>query len=421
MLVREIGYGDGNLAGRCGRRVPARRAGGGVSELREDTAARDCAPAAARELPRPAEAPERPGGAEDVGHTRRDSDAEAFRHLGERAQGMTREEYADYMRALPAEEPGEPPEPSAAADLSFQRLGERAQGMTREEYADYMRQGPAAGGFDRVGAGWPRPGEGTIRDERGEVRVPAAGDAWGDPGRPADGDGADSAVQDAGSAAGGQTAQGDTGTKYQAGDTEPASPEQQRIQALEADNADLREQIAEASQKIANADRRIGELEAKNTEAGQRSADLEAKLAKLAVSNADHEAKSAGLAARMGRFEQLLAGPGKNPDAASLPERGDQPPASPDQQELQDAAIDEHRTSDTGITTMQAENQGWRRVPSAENLSRIGTFGTAVASLGEFAAHASPEGGVAATLAAIGVAAVFKGRAEKRAERKRKA
>jgi hypothetical protein len=40
-----------------------------------------------------------------------------------------------------------------------------------------MRQGPAAGGFDRDGAGWSRPGERTIRDEpvRAGVLAPAAG------------------------------------------------------------------------------------------------------------------------------------------------------------------------------------------------------------------------------------------------------
>jgi hypothetical protein len=166
-----------------------------VSELRDDTAARDCAPAAARELPRPAEAVERPGAAEvpersggeadrgGAGSAWRAEAGEDWRDLGERAQGMTREEYADYMRALPEQEPGEPAEPPAAADLSWLRLGERAQGMTREEYADYMRQGPAAGGDDPVSAESSQPGDETIQDEQSDIRSPAVGDAPGDSGQ----------------------------------------------------------------------------------------------------------------------------------------------------------------------------------------------------------------------------------------------
>jgi hypothetical protein len=146
----------------CGSAVPprsaARRAGGGVSELRDD---HGTAPDSVRELPRPAEAaeaPERPGGeavagAEDAGYARRGGGADrggqdssrraeagGDQRLGERAQGMTREEYADYMRALPAQDlRGQYPDPGTSARdgdaEAFQRLGERAQGMTREEYA----------------------------------------------------------------------------------------------------------------------------------------------------------------------------------------------------------------------------------------------------------------------------------------------
>jgi hypothetical protein len=132
-------------------------------------------------------------------------------------------------------------------------LGERTQGMTREEYAEYMRQLTAAEGDDPVGRGLPQPGDGTILDEKAQADVlaPAVGDPLGgsrdtdpdtenyshwdqaeapehdDAGNEPDDQvsdaGADEPVtfQNLGSAVGDQTADGDTGD--QADNAESAS------------------------------------------------------------------------------------------------------------------------------------------------------------------------------------------------------
>jgi hypothetical protein len=366
MLVREIGYGDGNLAGRCGRRVPVRSlalscgyAAGVVSELREDT------------------------GAQDSGSAWRAEAGGDWRDLGERAQGMTREEYADYMRALPAEEPGEPPEPPAAADLSFQRLGERAQGMTREEYADYMRQGPAAGGYDRVGAGWPRPGEGTIRDERARAGVlaPATGDAAGG----SRGDVPGAAGPDArgenrgpGVPAGERaevSSQPDRGDPPGPGGGVDVSPEAARIAELEAllaqkdgeiarkdaeiarKDADLSEAYGRLDQVQGQLDRTEGELGQTRDSLGQANREI-AEL-KAGGREAPSLAGDAGSRPGAGLLDRARAG---DEQAITEPDQVGQESAGPDADGQQDstASGDAQRPADTGqaaADTNQPEQQ----------------------------------------------------------------
>jgi hypothetical protein len=83
----------------------------------------------------------------------------------EQAQGMTRAEYADFMRRESAAGADEtesdggpdkrgPDQPGDTGDEPHRGdPAEQAQGMTRGEYADYMRQGPAAE------EEWPSPEE----------------------------------------------------------------------------------------------------------------------------------------------------------------------------------------------------------------------------------------------------------------------
>jgi hypothetical protein len=177
------------------------------------------------------------------------------------------------------------------------------------------------------------------------------------------------------------------------------SPEQQRVNALEADNADAKQQIAEANQKIA-------ELEAKNDEQATQLNEQGAQLNEQA--------------ARLDRIEQLLAGSEKNPDDANVQERGDKSVTSADQQRSQDGSISERENSDERKGTKEAERSRWRRVTSSESLGLVNTFGGAVQTVGEFAVHATPEGMVGLGLTAVGVAQLLRARAEKKAERKGK-
>ncbi|HZR47969.1 MAG TPA: hypothetical protein VFB06_00460 [Streptosporangiaceae bacterium] len=163
------------------------------------------------------------------------------------------------------------------------------------------------------------------------------------------------------------------------------SPEQQRINALEAENTDARRQLAAANQKITN-------LEAKNDE---RAAQLDEQ------------------AGRLDRIEQLLAA---DRPAASLEQQTTQDTASA----LRGAAMASREASGERQDTKEAERSRWRRATSSESLGLIGTFGSAAEAIGEFAAHATPEGTIGLGLTAIGLAQVIRARVEKKAETKGK-
>ena len=181
---------------------------------------------------------------------------------------------------------------------------------------------------------------------------------------------------------------------------ERALPPEQRLSALEAENADARQQIIDANQKIAD-------LEAKNTE---QATQLDEQ------------------SARLDRIEQFLAGSEGNPNEESSEDNTtDKPGSRIDQQEKQDAVPGKHhatmaerQNTDEGTATKDARNHGWRRVTSSESLGLIGTFGGAAQALGDFAAHATPDGTIGLGLTAIGVAQILRARAEKKAERNEK-
>jgi hypothetical protein len=222
--------------------VPA-CAGGGVTELREDTTARDSA-SAAGERGRPARTDGRPDGGAD--------------HGGPDAP----------LRAEPGGD--------------WQRLGERAQGMTREEYADYMRRGPAAGGFDRVEAGPAQPGDGTIRDEPGQAEAPAdaAGEMPGGSGRGLSGD------------------VGGPGEPASGGRAEVAPPSGGADSAGPGDRADV---PPEAAARIAELE---ALLAAKDAQIAAKDAEIAAEDAEIAAKDAEIAGKDAELGEARGRLGQ---------------------------------------------------------------------------------------------------------------------
>lgn len=84
------------------------------------------------------------------------------------------------------------------------------------------------------------------------------------------------------------------------------------------------------------------------------------------------------------------------------------------------AVMAEHENSAERWDAKEGRDHGWRRVSSSASLGLIGTVGGAAQTVGEFAAHATPEGAIGLVLTAVGVAQVFRARAEKRAEGKGK-
>lgn len=172
------------------------------------------------------------------------------------------------------------------------------------------------------------------------------------------------------------------------------SPEQQQINALEAENTDARQQLTEAKEQIADSNQRIAELEA---EKDQQAAKLDEQ------------------ATRLDRIEQLLAGSEKSPDDPGAHEqRGDHPIASAEQQKAQDTAIDKRETSDERKDAKEAERSRWRRFASSDSFEAASVIVGAAGSVSDFATHVTPLGtaGVAAT--ALGLGALGLKRLEQR-------
>jgi hypothetical protein len=163
-----------------------------------------------------------------------------------------------------------------------------------------------------------------------------------------------------------------------------ASPDQQRISALEAEKASVNQRLADADQKIA---------------------ELEAKL----------KATKDEQATRMDRFEQLLADSKKNPADSRAADHGADAASA-----QRGKAMAEREASHERKDAKEAERSRWRRVTSSDTLSLIGALGSATLTAEEFAVHASPEGMFGLGLTALGVAQVLRARAEKKAERKGK-
>jgi hypothetical protein len=167
-------------------------------------------------------------------------------------------------------------------------------------------------------------------------------------------------------------------------ETQP--PEQQRISALEAENADARQQLAYANPKIA-------ELEAKNDDQ----------------------------AARLDRIEQFLADSHQNQaDAGAQEHGGDKPAASADHQTAQDVAISEHKTTPESRDVRDAEGPRWRRMSSAENVGLASTALSAADTVAQFTMHATPEGVVGLGAMVLGVASVGLAKLEKKRKENKK-
>jgi len=189
------------------------------------------------------------------------------------------------------------------------------------------------------------------------------------------------------------------------------TPERERIGALEAENADSRQQLADANQKIAG-------LEADNTDSSQRIAGLEAEL----------KAVKDEQGARLDRLEQLVASsqrPQENPMAHG--QASDRPGVTVEQHEAPDSSTGKHLSEITGknngdkqVDGYDSRNTRWRHLASTENVGLAGAVVSATDVVAQFAMHASPEGIVGLTGAAIGVAAAYMAKWDRKKEEKKK-
>jgi hypothetical protein len=181
------------------------------------------------------------------------------------------------------------------------------------------------------------------------------------------------------------------------------TPDQERIDALEAENAESRQQLADANQKIGTADQKIAGLEA------------ELKAVK------DEQG------ARLDRLEQLLAAQRPAENGRAPDQVLDKSSAPVDQHEIADSApgrhlseIAEKKDGDVGVSGDDAEHHGWRHLTSTENVGLAGAVVGATDVVAQFAMHASPEGMIGLTAAAISVAAAYMAKWDKKKEEKRK-
>jgi hypothetical protein len=179
-----------------------------------------------------------------------------------------------------------------------------------------------------------------------------------------------------------------------------ASPEQQQFSALKAENASLKQGLADADLKIA-------ELEAKD----------EAKAAQIKEQ-----------AVRLDHIEQLLASRERQPDGIDAPKHTDAAlPTAPDQERAPDVAtakygaeIAGNKVSDQETEAKDAQNTHWRRLASAENVGMASTVVSAADTVAQFAMHATPEGVVGLGAMTLGLVSLGLARIEKKAEDRRK-
>jgi hypothetical protein len=175
------------------------------------------------------------------------------------------------------------------------------------------------------------------------------------------------------------------------------APEQERIDAEEAENADSRQQLADANQKIAGLE---AELKAVKDEQG----------------------------ARLDRLEQLAASSQRPPENAMAPDQApDRPGATVEQHEPPDSSTGKHLSEITGnnngdkqVNAYDARHTRWRHLASTENVGLAGAVVSATDMVAQFAMHASPEGIVGLTGAAIGVAAAYMAKWDRKKEEKKK-
>jgi len=178
------------------------------------------------------------------------------------------------------------------------------------------------------------------------------------------------------------------------------TPAQERIDALEAENADARQQIADANQKITAADQKIAELQAKDDEK----------------------------TARLDRFEQLIADLQTKLDSgAGMHERaGDKPASSPEQAAVQDAAsagrgaaLAERQESETSIRGDDALH-GWRRVATSDNFAIASAVFGATDTVSQFVMNTSPWGTIGLSAMTTGLISMGLQKVEQKRKDKRK-
>jgi hypothetical protein len=175
------------------------------------------------------------------------------------------------------------------------------------------------------------------------------------------------------------------------------TPELERIDALEAENADSRQQLADANQRIAG---------------------LEAEL----------KAVKDEQSARFDRLEQLVASSQRPPENTMASDQApDGPGVTVEQHEAADSSTGKHLSEITGknngdkqVDSYDARNTRWRHLASTENVGLAGAVVSATDVVAQFAMHASAEGIIGLTGAAIGVAAAYMAKWDRKKEEKKK-
>lgn len=164
---------------------------------------------------------------------------------------------------------------------------------------------------------------------------------------------------------------------------ETLPPEHQRISALEAENADARQQLADAKQQIAD----------------------------LKADNGDQSA-------RLDRIEQMLAGSDHPPNSDSGQDRAPQHKDAPaEHQDLEKPTIAAREATDAARDTKEAEKTRWRRIASAENVGIASAVAGAADTLAQFAMHATPEGVVGLGATVLGLASLGLAKVEEKRKR----
>ena len=254
----------------------------------------------------------------------------------------------------------------AAGNTAGEESGEL---RTRDEYADHMDHDTAVG-------------DAPEHIEEADLAAIDAYDSAHDQAAPR------AQTQSPGEALGGTLAERDTDT-----------PKAEDASSPHADHAETKEAVTE----------RIGALEAENADVKQQLADLKA---------------------RQDRFDQLFAGPEWPPGSDAIEGTEDKSARKADQLESTDVATGAHSATmveregtNRGADGKDAEQAAWRRITSSENVGIAGTLVGAADTVAQFAMHATPEGmvGLGAmvlSLASLGLAKAEKMKAEKKQKEK---
>jgi hypothetical protein len=151
---------------------------------------------------------------------------------------------------------------------------------------------------------------------------------------------------------------------------------------------------------------RIGALEAENADLKQQLADL--------------RAEKDGQAARLNRIEQLLAATDRHPSADGDQDKTEPHDALAEAQDLESPGIAAREDVRSGADTKDDKPARWRRIASSENIGLAGTVVGAADTVAQFAMHATPEGMVGLSATVLGVAATLMSMAEKHKDGKEK-